>query len=92
VEFPNAGPRTLTLRNSLFEEFGKLLRQGHERALQQAPECWAPVPERLYEAAFAGGYELVYRLICAHRYAEIPALEDDIVDFTCRVLGYRPPA
>jgi AcrR family transcriptional regulator len=92
VEFPNAGPRTLAMRNSFFEELAQLLRRGHEQVLQRAPACWQRVPELYYAAAMGGSFELVYRYISEARYAELPGLEDTIVGFVGTALGYRPPA
>ncbi|MCC2677106.1 MAG: TetR family transcriptional regulator, partial [Ramlibacter sp.] len=90
VEFPNAGPRTLANRNQFFAELSRMLRQGHERALALAPERWQPVPELYYAAAIGGFYELVYRHISENRFAEMPGLEDTVVSFIARALGYRP--
>lgn len=91
VEFPNAGPRTLAMRNSFFVALAQQLRQGHERALELAPQCWQAVPPKCYEVAVGGAFELVYHCICAQRYEDLPGLEDDIVAFLARVLGYRKP-
>ncbi|WP_228704200.1 TetR/AcrR family transcriptional regulator [Acinetobacter gyllenbergii] len=90
LEFPHAGPRCLRQRNAFFSELAEMLKRGHLKIQQHQPTHWKEVPEVFYQAAIGGAYEIVYRCICEQRFADLPQLEEPLVQFIKTVLGYQP--
>ena len=88
IEFPNASPATLQRRNAYFSELASRLKAMHQIAQRQAPDVWANVPESFYNAAIGGAHELIFELVSQRRYQDLPALEEPIVEFVCKLLGH----
>jgi len=90
VEFPNAGARSLRRRNEFFAELGQWLKIAHERVKKEHPQHWSAVPDLFYDAAVGGVYEVVYRCISQNQFQNLQSLEDSLVSFMQRALGFQP--
>lgn len=89
IEFPTAGPRCLQQRHAFFAELAQLLKQGHSVIKAQQPQHWLPISDLFYQAAVGGTYETVFCCISQRRFADLAALENQLVDFIYMALGYR---
>jgi len=87
VEVLAAGPRALARRDAALRRLARFIDAMHERADGVAR------PPRLVGQAIVGGmHELVYSQIVRGETERLPELVDDLLHYTCMLLGAPRPA
>ena len=85
VELPAAGERAVVRRQAITDRFVTLFRLSAQRARAEQDDL-PPVSEATLRVLVAGIQDLVAQEVRAGRIAELPALEDELVELTVRML------
>ena len=80
-----AGPEAVARYRHCREGFVRSLRAWHEHARRDRPE-WPTAPGIAYEAAMGAAHELALARIASDRTAELPGLEDDLLNIQLTIL------
>jgi len=81
VELPAAGPEGIRKRIEFLELLATSLRQVHADASSAGP-----LPLDTYITLAGGGHELIYRYVSEGKVADLPELEDQIVEYLRGIL------
>jgi AcrR family transcriptional regulator len=85
IEVAAAGPAALARREAVHDRFAALLREQLDAAREQLPDLPA-MPDEVYLAAVGATDLVVSRLVAGGRTAELPALEDVVLQIQLSLL------
>lgn len=86
VDVLAAGPRAVARREATLRRFARFVDWTRERTATSAP------PARVGQAIVGGIHELVYSAIVRGETARLPELADELLHYTCMLLGTPPRA